>query len=164
MLLAKLKELKNYVKSALLGAISFAPMTVLAEQEKVADTARSVSPAASETLLPMLLALLFIVALIFALAFLAKRFNITPMQSSHIKLVSSMSLGGRERIIVIEIQGKQHALGVTQQSVNHLFELEEGLPAPSFKLAENSLVNRINKVFGYTPPEQASKSTEGKSS
>lgn len=101
----------------------------------------------------MILALLFVVAVIFAIAWVAKRFNLAPASSNQIKMVASSSLGGRERIVVIEIQGQQHAIGVTTQSVNHLFQLPEKLESPKTSLADNQLINKINKLFGYTPPQ-----------
>lgn len=101
----------------------------------------------------MILALLFVVFVIFAIAWVAKRFNLAPTSSSHLKMISNSSLGGRERIVIIEIQGEQHAIGVTPQSVNHLFKLEKNIETAKVQLTGNTLVHRINKLFGYQAPE-----------
>ena len=108
----------------------------------------------------MILALVFVVFVIFAIAWVAKRFNLTPASSGHIKMISATSLGGRERIIVIEIEGQQHAIGVTNQSVNHLFKLENNIALPKQSLTENHLVNKINKLFGYQAPNSGEKSKD----
>jgi len=105
----------------------------------------------------MLLALLFIMLVIFAIAWVAKKLNLTPNNAEHFKLVSSMSLGGRERIVIIEVQGQQHAIGVTNQSVNHLFQLEQKIEQKPIQLGNQALVGKINKLFGYTPPTDQSK-------
>jgi flagellar biosynthetic protein FliO len=156
MLLAKLNVLKSSVNClnkacwALLvnGVISLQAIA----QEEAAKTTAPLGNQASDALLPMLLALLFIVFLIYVIAWAARKMNLAPANAQHFKLISSMSLGGRERIVIIEVQGKQHAIGVTNQSVNHLFELDENIETKSPQLTDNALVNKINKVFGYQPP------------
>jgi flagellar biosynthetic protein FliO len=103
--------------------------------------------------MPMLLALLLVVFVIFCIALIAKKLNLTPNNSGHFKLISSMSLGGKERIVIIEVQGKQHAIGVTAQNVNHLFAVDTPIETKPLAMANSPLVNKINKLFGYTPPE-----------
>lgn len=110
-----------------------------------------------ENLLSLILALLFVVFVIFAIAWFAKKFNLTPISSNHFKLVSSMSLGGRERIVIIEVQGEQHAIGVTNQSVNHLFKLEQNIQAEKTDFADNQMLQKINKLFGYQAPKMKNK-------
>ena len=94
-------------------------------------------------LLPMLVALAGIIVLIYGLAWLAKRFNFTPNHHRHMKTITSLSLGGRERIVIIEVQGEQHALGVTTNSVNHLFKLETPLPQGQLIHQDNKLLNKL---------------------
>ena len=79
----------------------------------------------------MLLSLLVVLGLIFVLAALFKKLNINPSSNSAIKVVTTQPLGTRERIVVIEVNGEQHLLGVTQNNVNHLLKLEHPLPAKS---------------------------------
>lgn len=147
--------------SRLSGKSNLLFFTLIFSQGAWAETSDSAKEAplgsgASDALLPMLLALLFIVFLIYAIAWVAKKMNLAPASGSHFKLVSSMSLGGRERIVIIEVQGKQHAIGVTQQSVNHLFELEQNIEKPEAHLTDNNLVNKLNKLFGYQAPNNNS--------
>ncbi len=122
-------------------------------QTAVIDTGSALRPEAGNVL-SMIMALLFVLVVIFLIAWLAKKFNLTPTSQDHFKLISSMSLGGRERIVIIEIQGEQHAIGVTNQNVNHLFKLENNVQKPSQQLTDNTLVNKINKMFGYQAPGQ----------
>ena len=73
--------------------------------------------------------LVVVLGLLFALAWFYKKMVQKLPGSGQIKVVSSMMLGPRERLLVIEIQGKQRVLGVTGQQINFLFELEQPLSA-----------------------------------
>ena len=79
-------------------------------------------------------------------------------------MIASSSLGGRERIVVVEVQGEQHAIGVTPQSVNHLFKLEKNIETAKVQVTNNQLVNKINKLFGYQAPQTAQSQTTPSSS
>ncbi|MCA1929418.1 flagellar biosynthetic protein FliO [Rheinheimera sp.] len=71
--------------------------------------------------------LLIVLGLLFGLAWLYKKLAIKLPGSSHIKIVSSVMLGPRERLLVVEVQGKQRVLGVTANQINMLFELDQPL-------------------------------------
>ena len=120
-------------------------------------TTRKVTGPSAESLVSMILALILVVLVILAIAWLAKKFNLTPVSSNHFKLVSSMSLGGRERIVIIEIQGQQHAIGVTNQSVNHLFKLDENITSTTSIPGDSQMLHKINKLFGYQAPNTKNK-------
>ncbi|WP_018693097.1 flagellar biosynthetic protein FliO [Algicola sagamiensis] len=81
----------------------------------------------------MLVSLLLIIGLILGLASLMKRFNLAMPGQQGMKIISTLPLGAKEKIIVIEVQGKQHALGITGQNINYLFPIEEPLEKPEPK-------------------------------
>ena len=71
------------------------------------------------------LALMGIIGLIFALSWFVKRFNQGSFSANaHIKILSAMPLGTRERIVLIEAGGQQLLLGITSTNINtlHVFE------------------------------------------
>lgn len=71
---------------------------------------------------------LCVVLLVFlALAILLRRLNGGGWHSGPIKTVYQLPLGPKERLVVIEIAGKQHLLGVTSNNINYLFELDGNL-------------------------------------
>jgi flagellar protein FliO/FliZ len=74
------------------------------------------------------LSLLLVIAVVFMLAFLMRRFNVTHSGNSQLKVVASMMAGNRERVMVIDVGGEQHLLGVTAHSINHLAKLSQPLP------------------------------------
>jgi len=79
------------------------------------------------TILNVFGSLIIVLGLLFGLAWLYKKLAIKLPGSSHIKIVSSVMLGPRERILVIEVQGKQRVLGVTSNQISMLFELDQPL-------------------------------------
>lgn len=97
--------------------------------------AQSASPGLSENLVSMGLSLMLVVLLIIGLGIFVKRFNPNLGSSADFKVIKTLPLGSRERLLVIEIDNKQHLLGVTPQSINYLYELEtplETLPTSAF--------------------------------
>jgi flagellar protein FliO/FliZ len=76
----------------------------------------------------IVISLALVVVVIMVLAFLYKKLQLKLPGSKHFKVVATLPVGQKERILVIEIQGKQRVIGVTPHSVNFLFELENTLP------------------------------------
>jgi len=152
-----LNVLKSFVNKTTLYTL-LASFALLANDAFCStEPEQKVTGPSAEGLVSMILALFFVVFVIIAIAWFAKKFNLTPVSSNHFKLISSMSLGGRERIVIIEIQGQQHAIGVTNQSVNHLFKLEQNIEKSADGLTDNQMINKINKLFGYQAPGAKSK-------
>ena len=99
---------------------------------------------------PILLSLALVIACIVIMAALLKRMNLGFPGSKAIKVVTALSMGSKERIVVIEINGQQHLIGVTPQNINHLVTLEQPLdidkPSPisgsSFQKIFQSVVKK----------------------
>lgn len=90
--------------------------------------------AAADTL-NVVLALLLVVGLIVALAWLLRRSGLAPLGAGGAgRVLASLPLGGRERAVLIEIGGQQLLLGVAAGQVNLLVRFEqpvvEAPPAP----------------------------------
>jgi flagellar protein FliO/FliZ len=75
------------------------------------------------SIVSIFLSLLLVIGVVFMLAFLMRRFNVTQSGTSNIKVVASMMAGAKERVIVIEVAGEQHLLGITAHNINHLVTL-----------------------------------------
>ncbi|MBC3764990.1 flagellar biosynthetic protein FliO [Neptunicella marina] len=118
MLLVKSKELKNSVNflfRPLAGGLFLLSPAVFAE---------SATPTTASSFVSILLSLIVVLAIIFSLGYLMRRFNVTHTGSHQMKIVSSMMLGNRERVMLIQVGEEQHLLGVTAQQINHLSKLE----------------------------------------
>ena len=87
------------------------PFEAFAEAESLSNPTSVVS---------IFLSLLLVVGIVFMLAFLMRRFNVTQSGSSQMKVVASMMAGTKERILVVEVGEEQHLLGITSHNINHL--------------------------------------------
>lgn len=81
----------------------------------------------------IVISLAFVILMVLMLGWAFKKLTLRIPGSQHMKVISTIPLGPKERLLVIEIQGKQRVLGVTSQQINFLFELNE--PLPEEKLA-----------------------------
>lgn len=119
-----MSDLYKWLKTSKLSATL---LTLFAGVMSPNALATAQMPRATDSLsfIPTLASLVVVVIAIFAMAFIAKRLNLGISGNRAIKVVSALSLGTRERVLVIEVAGKQHLIGVTAQQVNHLFELEQ---------------------------------------
>ena len=84
-------------------------------------TATVKAPLSSDTLVDTLLGLGLVIALILGLAWLIKRTG--KFQSSSngaIKIVAGLSLGSREKALLLEVEGEKILIGVTPQQINTL--------------------------------------------
>lgn len=67
------------------------------------------------------IALIFVIFLIFALAWFAKKFNITSLtrnNSEQLKVVAALPVGTRERVVMVEADGQKLLLGITADRIN----------------------------------------------
>lgn len=83
----------------------------------------------------IVISLALVVGAIVVLALLYKKLQLKMPGSKHFKVVATLPVGQKERLLVVEIQGKQRVIGVTPHSVNFLFDLEN--PLPEEKLASD---------------------------
>ena len=75
------------------------------------------------SIVSIFLSLLLVIGVVFILVFLMRRFNVTQSGTSNLKVVASMMAGAKERVLVIEVAGEQHLLGVTAHNISHLATL-----------------------------------------
>lgn len=78
-------------------------------------------------LLRLSLSLVLVILLIFAAAWLARRSGLLRNrgQATTIEIIASQSLGGRNSIVVVEVEKKRLVLGITQHQINLLHSLPE---------------------------------------
>jgi flagellar protein FliO/FliZ len=71
------------------------------------------------------LGLVLIVALLFAFSYLVKRINPQAAQRKLIRTIGAHSLGARERITIVELEGKWLVIGSTPGSINLLHIIDK---------------------------------------
>jgi flagellar protein FliO/FliZ len=93
---------------------------------------------ATPSLWGTLLALVFVLALLMGLAWFMKRYGPRGAgAAAHLRVVSSLSLGGRERILVVEVADQWIVVGASPGRVNLLTTLakQEGAEPPAGHVA-----------------------------
>jgi|GEM_PF-2553414 len=79
----------------------------------------------------MILSLLMVLAVIVVSALILKRFNFVQQPTEQMNIVASLSLGAKERVVVVQVGEQQMVLGVTQQQITFLDNLAEPLAKPN---------------------------------
>ena len=75
----------------------------------------------------MILSLLMVLALIVVVAVVLKRFQPKQQGLAGLKIITSLHLGSKERLVIVQVAEKQLLLGVTAQQITLLGNLEEPL-------------------------------------
>jgi len=75
----------------------------------------------------MIMSLLMVLVLIFISAWVLKKFNVVNKTSTGMKVITSLPVGTKEKIIVVQIGDEQLLLGVGAQQVTLLKTLEKPL-------------------------------------
>ena len=85
----------------------------------------------SAYLVQLILGLIFVLFCIVALAWVAKRVN--RLQSSSdgsLRVLGGLSMGARERVVLVQVGSTQLLLGVAPGQINMLHQLEQPLERP----------------------------------
>jgi flagellar protein FliO/FliZ len=111
--------------------------------------AAPLEPISSPYLLKLTGGLILIVALILLLAWLVKKFNLN--QQSHsglIKIIAGLSIGTRDRIVLLQIGEEQILVGLTPGRIEKLHTLAQPLEAPGEQVVSGSFASKINRLMG----------------
>lgn len=124
------------VKIAACGSLLL-PIAVLCAESVPAPARRFAAPAAAASLPQtgmggigqVTVALLIVLGLVFALAFLLKKMRAaTGAGPNGIEVLAQTSLGAKERAVVIRVDGTRFLLGVAQGQVSLLQVMSSGVP------------------------------------
>lgn len=95
----------------------------------------------------MILSLFFVLGMIVVSAYVLKKFNVNSTQRDGLKVITTLPLSTKEKLIVVEVGKKQLLLGVTANQINLLETLDEPIevsPPVNQKMAL-SLQNFLQK-------------------
>ncbi|MEW5009783.1 MAG: flagellar biosynthetic protein FliO, partial [Cycloclasticus sp.] len=108
----------------------------------------SVDPLSTANLTQWTVGLLFVLLLIIAAAWLARRFSgFSAAQAGQLKVLSGVSLGGREKALLIRA-GKQHILlGVSPGQVINLHTFAEGEIEQSAPVSASGFQASLQKMM-----------------
>ena len=111
-------------------ALSFLGAPAFASEQATGSTAGG--------LFQVLLVLILVLALLIGAAWLLKRVNVPGITSGNaVKVVGGIAVGGRERIMVIEVADQWIVVGVTQQQINALTTMpKQDISPPSEDISQ----------------------------
>jgi len=136
--------MKQLIQTVLLTVISL-PVVALEETSKRPELAIGT----------MLGSLILVLACIFLFAYLMKKSNFIRQGGSKnpIKIIATQPLTNKSRVQIVEVYGKQYVLGVSEQSINLLDQIDtpsveqqaETQSVPSFATAFASVLSKAGK-------------------
>ncbi len=108
-------------------------------------TVQSSTPVSAAPLLQVSGALIAIIALILAAAWLVKRLGFAPKRTgvNGLKISASASLGARERVVVVDVEDARLVLGVTAGQINLLHKLPPSAPTEEIPQTDFQSVMKI---------------------
>jgi len=79
--------------------------------------------------------LIAVIAVILLLAYIVKRLNLVSSNGGLIKTIAVNSIGQREKVVLVEVNGQQYLLGVTAQQINLIDKLTTAVDVPTSSFA-----------------------------
>ena len=113
-----------------------------AGQPGAATNGRLTAPVAGNAVvtgnpLTVVLGLFAIIGLIFAIAWMLRRMGAMPlMGNASMRVIAGLSVGTREKVVLIDVGGKQLLLGVAPGRVSHLYSFDEPVVAAQSQPSE----------------------------
>ena len=123
-------------------------LPLLAHAATAPVTASAPAVSAAGSLLQVFIGLVAVLLLIAATAWVAKPFGVTAGSSSSlVHVVSSASVGTRERVVVVEVGESWLVLGVAPGSVNALATLPRGEARPVTASVPGGFAARLQQLI-----------------
>lgn len=113
---------KSYQAWSLLLSLSFSASSFAVEVAAVGESVTRPSEYFGQILVSLVLVLL----IIFVAAWLLRRYGRFPgVADGHLKVIGALSVGQRERIMLLQVGKEQILVGVTSNQISTLHQLEE---------------------------------------
>ncbi|RLV61628.1 flagellar biosynthetic protein FliO [Parashewanella curva] len=94
------------------------------------------APSALGSFASMIGGLVVVVMIILVLAYLVRRFNLTPASNGVMKTLAVTPVGQKEKLVLMEMDGKQYLLGVTQHQITLLDKIKDPIEVKAESFAE----------------------------
>ena len=108
----------------------------------------TVDPVSSSYLLKLTVAMVFILVLIFGLAWVMKKMQLTQhSQNGLIKIVSAISVGQRDRIALIQVGDEQLLVGLTPGRIEKLHTLKSTVKVDMAIKDNQSFSDKFNQIL-----------------
>jgi flagellar protein FliO/FliZ len=99
----------------------------------------------------VMMGLVLVLGLIFAIAWVMRRFGQgTLMGGQHMKVVSSLPLGPREKLLLVDVGGEQLLLGVTPGRINCLHNFNTPVVPTEVSSDGSDFSQKLKEILGRT--------------
>lgn len=134
------------MRAFLLQLVLLTPSAWAAENS---TSAAVVDPVSAGYLVKITFGLAFIIVLIFALAWLMKKLQLTPQSSqSLIRVVSAISVGHRDRIALVEVGNEQILIGLTPGRIERLHTMQTPVQyVDQAQIASAGFQDKLNRLM-----------------
>lgn len=110
----------------------------------------------------IMLSLIFILLIIFAAAWLLRRYGRFPgVADGNLKVLGALSVGPRERILMLQVGKEQIVVGVTSSKISKLHELSEPVQMPEPKPVSGAFAQRLQEAMQGKLSTKHSENSEG---
>ena len=113
-------------------------------EEKTVQVGKHVTP--STDVVTMILSLFLVLLVVIISAYILKKFQITAQGTNQsLKVITSVHLGAKERVVVVQVADKQLVLGVTTTQITLLDTLDKPIESANktSEFFDKSVVNML---------------------
>lgn len=138
------------MKKLLLFALCLTVSLVHAEvasTQAVVSSYKGPDPFSIESLMQLFLGLGLVLGTIFLMAWLLRKVSVLPGQHKKLKVVAALSLGQKERAVLIQIGEEQMLLGVSQNQVTLLKSFETPVISTDDLAVESAFAKKLNQYL-----------------
>ena len=132
--------------------VSLFPVTSLAgDGEEVPASGNAVvgsevvDPFASDALVQLVLGLVFVIGLILVVAWVAKRVMGVQQAGRHMRIITGLPLGTREKIVLVQVGKEQLLLGVAPGRVSLLSRFDE--PVAEISAEQGDFAQKVREAL-----------------
>lgn len=114
-----------------------------------AEAPAALEPVSSPYLLKLTGGLILVVLVIVALAWLVKKLNLSQQSGQGlIRVVAGLSLGTRDRIVLLQVGEEQILVGLSPGRIEKLHTLAQPLELPDGPAVGANFADRFNRLMG----------------
>ena len=118
--------MQRYLTQGLFAVLAWMPFSVLAEVSAETVEIGSHVTQPSEYFGQIIISLVLVLLIIFVAAWLLRRYGRFPgVADGNLKVLGALSVGQRERILLLQVGDEQILVGVTSSRITRLHQLEE---------------------------------------
>ena len=132
-------------------SILFWPVGLMAQSSSQQSSTQQVvalDPVSPSYIMKLTAGLLVVVAIIFIVAWMLKRLNLTQQsQSGLLRIIAGLPLGTRDRIVLLQVGNEQILVGLSPGRIEKLHTLSEPVAVDQSKPVMTPFAQKINELM-----------------